>query len=507
MNVVRSGNYGRRGCGRLVANGMQCCACEFWFHENCTGLSESQYASLSLSNSEFRCMACITNSTASAPPTSNTDIPVLQTPIEPLTDSSTGNNNDVASPSQLQSQLNGLSSILHSILEHVERNGRSVTDMSDGIAALTYRILRLEELCSTLPLARASKEAEKMSQHMIEEAASANADAAARAKNILVRGLQFSLNDPVQTATTLLSPVLAVFPHIKVATASWFFRKDQTAARPLLITFATGAQRTAVLQAKHLITNCFQGVFIHPDRPISKRPIKKAPLPNAVHVSVVPTVPSTDNHLPSASSSNYQSPMQTPTSTPIKPRSLRANSSMPTHIASSPVGFQIRRAESFPCLCPISEPRVTSTQVVRLEPKTNVKLPIPACKTTSAVPKNGGHQKHNGRPPSKRMSFNRRTSSAAVRPVPLMSIKTRPPCISTNYPFLRETPYYPAFTHHPQDPHLPNPMLLRFNPFLSPLGVPHHQTFQSPYPLHYPIIPPPFLPCHTTLQRSPTRRR
>jgi hypothetical protein len=106
------------------------------------------------------------------------------------------------------------------------RHDRSVTDLSDGVAALSYRILHLEDICRALPLSRAAADAEAISKRMVEEAAATNADAALRAKNILVRGLPYTLENPIKIANSLLTPAMLVFPHLKVESASWFFRRN-----------------------------------------------------------------------------------------------------------------------------------------------------------------------------------------------------------------------------------------------------------------------------------------
>jgi hypothetical protein len=315
MTPVTDDRCGRRGFRRAVVNGMLCCSCSSWFHETCTGLSDSQYLLLSASDREFRCMACITHTLPSvhthASPFSQIDdnSPASQSLGLIVPADTTPHDHTGAIPiTNPPAPFDGINNSLKLLLEQVERHGKSIADLADGVASLTYRIYKMEDLCNALPLSHAATKADELTSNMIETAAAARADASARAKNIMVRGLPYSPGDAVSIANALIAPILPFFSNIIVTSANWFFRKDPKAARPLLISFATAAQRTTVLQARRLISECFRGVQIYPDRPLSLRLGNRAQLPPAAQLNLTPTNPGSDKHAPSAAPSEYHSP-------------------------------------------------------------------------------------------------------------------------------------------------------------------------------------------------------
>jgi hypothetical protein len=482
MSPVHVDHCGRRGCGKYVANGIQCSHCDTWFHENCTGLSPTQYTSLSVPDNEFRCMVCITAicpSVHTLVPTHPTLVlsspeptPIISEPIK------------VTSPPEIDRSavnLDVIHSILRSILDQVERHGRSATDLSDGVAALNCRILHLEEICKALPLSRAATEAEAISKHMVEKAAAANADAASRARNILVRGLPYTLDNPTQTARNLLAPALLVFPQLEVKSASWFFRRNPSSPRPLLITLATAAQRTAVLQSKSLITDRNEGVQLHADRPFSKRP-HNAALPIAAQLSVLRTNPAPNDQSPSTSSSNYQSPMASPIASPTKQGTHQANRSLPVALDMSTVAPKMRRNCSLPCLFPSLD---LSTAMVTTERLADNGKSAQKAPTSPAVTKNGKIKKHKDRPPSNRNSTSPRNTKPGIRPPPLMSIKTHPPTYAPIFPAMHPFIHYP--TPFNQLSSIQTLMGLRS------LQLPTHTTLPNVLP-SYPSLHPPFPP-------------
>jgi hypothetical protein len=284
-------------------------------------------------------MICITNINpsvheAATPPTEESDAspPPTDKSLPPVV--AVRPNIDAASNTD-QSFLDINNSLLL-ILKQVERHNRSVTDLTDGVANLAQRLLKMEEVCNALPLSRAATEADKLSKHMVEAAAEAMAESMTRAKRILIRGLPYSAYDPVGTAQAVIVPILPIHPYVRVTSASWFFRKNPVATRPLLVTFATAEQRTVVLQAKNLITDSFKALQIHADRPPALRSPQTFPLPSAARVNLTPTNPIFERQI-SGVSSNYHSPLESPTLTPSKPGHFVVNILSPEATEAKPI--------------------------------------------------------------------------------------------------------------------------------------------------------------------------
>jgi hypothetical protein len=92
-------------------------------------------------------------------------------------------------------------------------------------------------------------------------------------------------------------------------------------------------------------------------------------------------------------------------------------------------------------------------------------------------------QKHNGRPPSNRKPTFHRNPAPGLRPIPLMSIKTRPPTHTTMYPSIHPS-FNPLFHHPPPFNHFMGTQSL-----LSPhnLPLPIHPSLQYTLPSHPPF--------------------
>ena len=308
----------RWGCHRHVASGMQCDLCQSWYHPKCTGLTEAQYESARLPDGVFKCMICLSapHLPLSTPNTQQAN-PLLDTLQSPPTPDS---------PGQLQLPS---SSDLANGLKTIQR---ALSDLADGIASLTSRIENLESSIRKSPLHEAGTTVHRLSQKAIEDVAVAQTDAATRSKRILIRGLKFSNENPVISAKRILEPLSSVHPHLKITSASWFFRRDPTVLRPILVAFSHPGKRSAVLQSRAIISSKFPGVTVHPDLPVAKRKPKTTPLPQAMSVplSLTPNVTPTCTAPPSPSTLNgnpadvppspmsvYASPIsRSPTSTP-----------------------------------------------------------------------------------------------------------------------------------------------------------------------------------------------
>jgi hypothetical protein len=498
MALSTSDCCGRRGCGKSVVNGMQCHECSRWFHESCTGLSEVQYTVLSNIDRDFRCMMCLTDTALSihqpAPQVEVTqESPSPTVTANHLVDVET--NTDPTPPDSITNSLLLLS-------DQMERHSRSVADLTDGVASLAQRLLAMEDVCNALPLSRAATEADKLSKRMIEAAAESKADAILRSKRVLVCGLLFSLDDPVDTAKALILPIFHLHPHIKVSSASWFFRKYPVSTRPLLISFGSSEQRTVVLQAKHIIASFHKGVQIYADRPVSLRSPLKSPLPSSARIAITPIDTAiVDYHISSALSSNYQSPLESPTLTPTKSHvsaanisSLNAIESKPTFSGGHPTSLSISNiaptSTGLPFLPMVSNGLSTTTQTINTS--------TPNSNPTSAVPKNEIDLKIKKRPPARRNTNPRSYPSYRARATPLMSIVTRPlhtyPTSNLYYqqPILHKNSFNSE--NHPPFHYLP---YINLGPSLPPLNptlpfLPPHSARLQPLPLHTPPVFPMF---------------
>jgi hypothetical protein len=522
----KADNCPRRGCGRYVAKGVQCDVCCGWYHECCTGLSAEQYATLSEPSHGFRCMMCITeahpeihsspNHLPPSTPPSTSSAPLMITAPDPT---------PTPKPPTLTKILNLL-----------EANKTSVTDLTDGIASLTQRMASIEHVFESLPVVRAADDVNKLTSHIIEAAASSQADSVKRAKNLIVRGLPFTHNDCEDTANQLLAYLLPTHPHLRITAAAWFFRKEPCTTRPLRITLATAAQRTAILQSRQIITRCIPGVTIHPDLPISKRWVSKvqphpsatlslspihirpsilsAPDPASSHHSSTGTLsppetrqsateelvhPSTSAPIDVCSKSltNETSPIRSPDSRAETSTTLTVTGTTPnreirapsfSEVLNSARGWtpQSQRSAS----TNLNSFNLTSTLTAQpassLEHQPLLRKVISMAPGTSAsksqqlstVPKNGENS-HTGRRPRHKIGKERVSPSHRPIPIPppLMSIPTR------FTPIHQPSPLFPQA-------YLPFPHLQSYYHFINP-PYPSFQTTAYPY---HPTITQPMYP-------------
>jgi hypothetical protein len=335
------------------------------------------------------------------------------------------------------------------------------------------------------------------------------------------------LEDPIQTAVNLLSPLSGIHPHLRITRAGWFFRKDPTVPRPLLVTFGSAAERNVILQSCHLLTR--NGISKRPDLPISKRSNPKGPLPVAAAIHL----PHTPCPLAAVSTPNstFFTPTESPNWTPTKGAQAAVN---PSHTFPKMLAHptQIQRSTSTPNLaasnCPAStmpKPTPTATQPVPAAIKrpnqsarmgTHPKV-LPGKKVNQgshpAVRKNFRVSHPNSRPPSSRPKPSLRGKGSppglqAISKVPpLMSVVTRPTFLITTEPH-HSTPHPWHLAAHQTAFNRPH-NYLRYLPdhtfpitYTSPL--PHqypqtsfHQHLPQPH-IHHPFaLTQPFLaPCY-----------
>lgn len=421
-----------------------------------------------------------------------------------------------------------------------------INNLEDGIASLTNRALRIEDLCLSQPLSQATAKADHLSKSLIETAAQKTADAAARARNVLVRGLSYSTGDPVTTANNLIAPLWAIHPHIRVTSAAWFFRKNPLVQRPLLITFATAAQRAAVLHAKRLITDQ-SPIQITPDRPVSLRTLKDprhapslcVPLPtlntdvNATEGTSPLSTPALmspyatqsmiarpSNALPQEGGVPPSSSLSPPTST----QSMIASSSNalsqeggvppssslspPTSTPLNPLNDELLTRDSPPVSLQLnSSPILTSPPSIHTAPPAPEAAPLrqlqkrtksPELKhglsrsrphPNSVVSKNGRVRAPNRRPPNPTRIPAPKTHRQLNTPVPLLSIQTHPP-YPCNQPLGLSTQHPPHFGQVAPYPPLD---LRHLYPYLLPI-VAHLAQLSTHIPQltrHYPPLPIP----------------
>ena len=297
----------RWGCNRKLSNGVKCGECQFWYHSKCTGLSAEQHEAACRPDYEFKCMVCITDSQSARLSDSELTLPASTDNIETISPCNT------ISPKPLQSEYTQITSKIAASIETIKA---AISSLSDGMASLTSRIEELESSIRTSPLHQSAAETLQLSQKAIESAAASQADLAKRAKNILIRGIPFSSENPVETARRILSPLSRVHPHLRVISASWFFRRDQVSPRPLLVTLSNAGQRSAVLQSRPLITSSFPGITVHPDLPVSKRTIKKTALPPTLEIPLTTQTHKTFPEPPNQENNHLQESTPTVCSTP-----------------------------------------------------------------------------------------------------------------------------------------------------------------------------------------------
>ena len=297
----------RWGCNRKLSNGVQCGECQFRYHSKCTGLSAAQYEAACRPDYEFKCMVCITNSQSAMLSDLELTLPASADNIETISPSNT------TSPKPLQPEYAQTTSKIAASIETIKA---AISSLADGMASLTSRIVELESSIRTSPLHQSATKALQLSQNAIESAAASQADLAKRAKNILIRGIPFSSQNPMETAERILSPLSRVHPHLKVTSASWFFRRDPVSLRPLLVTLSNAGQRSAVLQSRPLITSSFPGVTVHPDLPVSKRTIRKTALPHTLEIPLTAPNREISPESPRQESDHPQEAISTVCSTP-----------------------------------------------------------------------------------------------------------------------------------------------------------------------------------------------
>lgn len=173
--VAINDSCGRRGCGKAVANGMQCVDCTSWFHVNCTGLSELQYTRVS-TLMDFKCMACRVQKEINAPNTKHTG---TQTDEVRVTESE---RSAICSTTELT---------LRETCDHLQDTHREIKEMIAVLKAAT-------------PSLTAAESAVKITDQAIRDAATALEDCRMRATRIILWGKFLTTTDPFTQASTYL---------------------------------------------------------------------------------------------------------------------------------------------------------------------------------------------------------------------------------------------------------------------------------------------------------------
>ena len=193
----------RWGCNRKLSNGVKCGECHFWYHSKCTGLSAAQHEAACRPDYEFKCMVCITDSQSARLSDLESTLPASTDNIETISPCNT------ISPKPLQPEYTQMTSKIAASIETIKA---AISSLSDGLASLTSRIEELESSIRTSPLHQSAAKTLQLSQNVIENAAAAQADSTKRAKNLLIRGIPFSSENPVEIAKRILSPFQGSIP-------------------------------------------------------------------------------------------------------------------------------------------------------------------------------------------------------------------------------------------------------------------------------------------------------
>ena len=194
----------RWGCHRTVDEGVQCGQCHSWYHPKCSGLSIAQYDEIHKPEREFKCMICITNF---HPDLHNTSQP------------SHAPNIQTGPPTPPKPPISSTSTV-EVIDDRLSSSKSTLQCLAGGITSLNARVSELDSSIRKSPLSQAGAKVLQLSRHEIENAAAAQADADTRAKKLLLRGLPFTHENPIDIASRILSPLSAIHPQLKITSAS-----------------------------------------------------------------------------------------------------------------------------------------------------------------------------------------------------------------------------------------------------------------------------------------------
>lgn len=192
--VLSTDNCGRRGCHKMVANGMACERCCLWFHPNCTGLNSDQYEKMSNSGSKYVCVACIFQDTRL--------IDLLQA-------------SETCEAPQVAPKLQ--STALDSTEEKLEKLQNSISQAHINLnAKMEHLLAELTGMRSALPSEMAAEKALRLSEQAIIDASIMLKDKAVREKQLIIWG-KLTSSAPTETAQNILGAVLPDLPMSDVS--------------------------------------------------------------------------------------------------------------------------------------------------------------------------------------------------------------------------------------------------------------------------------------------------
>ena len=423
-----------KDCGKSVGtkdHALQCDKCDGWLHAKCAGIPSDLYLLLrkhSVPRLKLFCQKCDQTNQCVPCNLSNSD-----------SDDSAANITcvpPISSPPNVEVKDDKLTLITSTL-----------QCLTDGIASLNARVSELDSSIRKSPMSQAGTKVLQLSRHEIENAAAAQADADIRAKRLLIRGLPFTQENTIDVASRILAPLSVIHPHLKITSASWFFRRDPSVSRPLLVSLANAGQRSAVIQSRSIISSTFPGVSAHPDLPVSKRCSKKGTLPPSV---TIPIAPCTTSNAQSAD--NQQATLNETLTVPATPPSIYASpiprspihsrDASPQPAVDSPGSCTLRANHLTPVFSGDQHTALPTPTIQTPNPAPQPLIPtLPALQTAAQLPrKNRSHfrprplltkkRKHPTKVPTK-------LTSPLLGPPNLLSIQTCP-----TFPFQQPPPYH-----------------------------------------------------------------
>lgn len=246
---------GRFGCQRQVASGMQCSLCDFWFHQNCTGLNPSQYQELRGSEGGFTCMSCITKWSLIK------RVPVTKDAACNASEDDVGNNR-VA----LSSAVSDLNQQFESMLANQRSLTKLLEQLSPPFLSSDNPSKPLGKPASSSPPRSPSQKAE---EYAIKKAAISLCDKVTRSRRAIAWGSFPKGTDPKSLGVKLATTASV---ESQLVSAKWLRSRRKRAVRGLIFCFITPQASAKLIANKGEICKRFHSIRdISSDRPLAER--------------------------------------------------------------------------------------------------------------------------------------------------------------------------------------------------------------------------------------------